>query len=87
MLDHRITVNPAAVYDELDKIHSYREIMLGHLAFLNSHPDKAVAEAAAPFTLTASEFLDSLNALEDLLTEEWDGEDEEDEEDYERTDE
>jgi len=87
MIDRRITVNPAAVYDELDKIHSYREIMLGHLAFLNSHPDKAVAEAAAPFTLTASEFLDSLNALEDLLTEEWDGEDEEDEEDYERTDE
>lgn len=84
MLDHRITVNPAAVYDELDKIHSYREIMLGHLAFLNSHPDKAVAEAAAPFTLTASEFLDSLNALEDLLTEEWDGDGEED---YERIDE
>lgn len=83
-MDHRITVNPVAVYDELDKIHSYREIMLGHLAMLNSHPDKAVAEAAAPFTLTASEFLDSLNALEDLLTEEWDGEDEED---YERTDE
>ena len=84
MLDHRITVNPASIYDELDKIHSYREIMLGHLAFLNSHPDKAVAEAAAPFTLTASEFLDSLNALEDLLTEEWDGDDEED---YERIDE
>ena len=83
MIDRRITVNPAAVYDELDKIHSYREIMLGHLAFLNSHPDKAVAEAAAPFTLTASEFLDSLNALEDLLTEEWD---EEDEDDLERTD-
>ena len=86
-MDRRITVNPAAVYDELDKIHSYREIMLGHLALLNSHPDKAVAEAAAPFTLTASEFLDSINALEDLLTEEWDGDDEEDEEDYERTDE
>ena len=85
-MDRRITVNPAAVYDELDKINSYREIMLGHLAMLNSHPDKAVAEAAAPFTLTASEFLDSLNALEDLLTEEWDG-DEYDEEDYERTDE
>mgnify|MGYP000467289044 CR=1 FL=1 len=85
-MDRRITVNPAAVYDELVKINSYREIMLGHLAMLNSHPDKAVAEAAAPFTLTASEFLDSLNALEDLLTEEWDG-DEYDEEDYERTDE
>ena len=85
-MDRRITVNPAAVYDELDKIHSYREIMLSHLAMLNSHPDKAVAEAAAPFTLTASEFLDSLNALEDLLTEEWDG-DEYDEEDIERIDE
>ena len=84
-MDRRITVNPAAVYDELDKINSYREIMLGHLAMLNSHPDKAVAEAAAPFTLTASEFLDSLNALEDLLVEEWNGDDEE--EDYERTDE
>ena len=84
MIDRRITVNPAAVYDELDKIQAYREIMLGHLALLNSHPDKAVAEAAAPFTLTASEFLDSLTALEDLLTEEWDGDDEED---YERTDE
>ena len=83
-MDRRITVNPAAVYDELDKINSYREIMLGHLALLNSHPDKAVAEAAAPFTLTASEFLDSLNSLEDLLTEEWYGGDEED---YERTDE
>ena len=84
-MDRRITVNPAAVYDELDKINSYREIMLGHLAMLNSHPDKAVAEAAAPFTLTASEFLDSLSALEDLLVEEWDGGD--DEEDYERIDE
>lgn len=84
MLDRRITVNPAAVYDELDKIHSYREIMLSHLAMLNSHPDKAVAEVAAPFTLTASEFLDSLNALEDLLTEEWD---EDDEDDLERIDE
>ena len=77
-MDRRITVDPSAVYSELDKIHSFREIMLGHLAFLNSHPDKAVAEAAAPFTLTASEFLDSLNALEDLMTEEWNGDDEDD---------
>lgn len=77
-MDRRITVDPAAVYSELDKIHSFREIMLGHLALLNSHPDKAVAEAAAPFTLTASEFLDSLNALEDLMTEEWNGDDEDD---------
>lgn len=84
MRPHHTTVNASLVYDELDKIHAYREIMLSHLALLNAHPDKAVAEAAAPFTLTASEFLDSLNALEDLLTEEWD---EDGEEDYERTDE
>lgn len=75
-MDRRITVNPAAVYDELDRIHAYREIMASHLAMLNAHPDPAVAEAAAAFTLTASEFLDSLNALEDLMTEEWDGDDE-----------
>lgn len=82
-MDRRITVDPAAVYSELDRIHAYREIMTSHLAMLNSHPDKAVAEAAAPFTLTASEFLDSLNALEDLMTEERDLE----EDDLERIDE
>ena len=82
-MDRRITVNPAAVYDELDKIHAYREIMASHLAMLNAHPDPAVAEAAAAFTLTASEFLDSLNAIEDLLTEEHDPE----EDDLERIDE
>lgn len=86
-MDRRITVNPAAVYDELDKIHSRRELMLDLLVELNKHPDKAVAEAAAPVTLATAEFLNALNALEDLLVEEWAGDEYDEEEDYERIDE
>lgn len=85
-MDRRITVNPAAVYDELDKIHAFRRNAVRLLAILNEHPDEALAKAAAPFSLATAEFLDSLIALEDLLTEEWDGDDEEEWDDLERTD-
>nr|DAW11298.1 MAG TPA: hypothetical protein [Caudoviricetes sp.] len=77
-MDRRITVNPAAVYDELDKIHAFRSNAVRLLALLNEHPDESLAKATAPFALATAEFLDSLNALEDLMTEEWDGDDEDD---------
>ena len=86
MTDRRITVNPAAVYDELDKIHAFRSNAVRLLALLNEHPDESLAKATSPFALATAEFLDSLNALEDLLTEEWD-EDEDDEDELERTNE
>ena len=87
MIDRRITVNPAAVYDELDKIHAFRGNAVRLLALLNEHPDEALAKVTAPFALATAEFLDTLIALEDLLTEEWDEDEEENWDDLERTDE